>query len=425
MLRTALIALAWALPSCCKHRASPAVAAPHLHDVTQETVSVETSAVMNPVDRSDERPASLRLATFDWPAERAKSLYAAMKKGIAVFRVHERRASLVEDCRIPGRYTTIQIDSQRELARVAGKRAGLRAVESQTWELVTSRVSRAIVPVGSSDYLEGRCDHATHVLWAMASGAAHESSSPRSAASAAPVLIDILLEPLTDFFYRAPAGLPDPILPRRADARDAEVDDGICSPGDEEDCRARCRAGNPRSCYNLTLLLCEPIEWRSSLASHAAQLQSTCNAGVPEACHALSYRYDVGASDPSAMAQLQERACRGGVALACIRRGDLARVRNEPTLRWQAARPWYERACLAGSPGACDDMARWRTTHVEMLYSSGIDDREARKRFERACEAGIARSCEAWAGMLEQGKGGPRDSARAEQVRRCGGKCRR
>src|SRR4029453_5979488 len=105
-----------------------------------------------------------------------------------------------EDCSIPGRYTTIEIDPQRELARIGSERSESGVGESQTWELVTSSMSRAIVPVGSSDYLEGHCDGATHVVRAIAFGAARRRSVARAVHGVAtPPPVDILLDPLAHF----------------------------------------------------------------------------------------------------------------------------------------------------------------------------------------------------------------------------------
>jgi TPR repeat protein len=345
------------------------------------------------------------LAAFDWPEERKRALYAAMQRGIAVYRVDHGRAVLLDRCSIGDRYTNLRIAPQRELVYLGPLPAGQRDGRSQAWELVTTQFSRALVPMEASRHLEGSCRGATHTVRAVTIGVANHDA----ARSERDTLLDLELQPLS-----RPPKLRGAILPRSREADQAPIHDRICSPADSARCAELCRAGSARSCYNLALLPYSEDETPSARASTAKLFQAACDRNVPEACTGVGLGYGSTAAGHDLAAPFYERACAAGEAAGCYLRGKVESLKHDPLQHADAVASWYERACRGGLASGCEELAGWVRAVRPKRFA--MDDRELLDHFARACKAGVMRACAGWAAMLEEGRGSPQNRALAEDI---------
>ena len=150
-----------------------------------------------------------------------------------------------------------------------------------------------------------------------------------------------------------------------------------------------CKDGSARACCTLTAHYYDPADSRPQL--EAAACDDACDGGFGPACRAIEAMRRAGgprASDAKAAARtklardLDEHACRGGDAEACHGLAEmlLASGDADDAVR---ARKLVVRACDAGLARSCELAAR----------ASGLGSADARALLEKGCEAHLGRAC--------------------------------
>ncbi|HWM85689.1 MAG TPA: hypothetical protein VNO33_07620, partial [Kofleriaceae bacterium] len=150
-----------------------------------------------------------------------------------------------------------------------------------------------------------------------------------------------------------------------------------------------CTDGSPRACCTLTAHFYDPADKREQ--REAAKCDEACDSGFGPACRAIeSMRRSGGprASDAKAAARtrmardLDEKACREGDAAACHGLSEMLLDEGDGAAA-DRARDLLVRACDAGLARSCEAAARL----------SGAGSATAKTLLEKGCEGGLGRAC--------------------------------
>ncbi|HKE20573.1 MAG TPA: caspase family protein [Kofleriaceae bacterium] len=149
-----------------------------------------------------------------------------------------------------------------------------------------------------------------------------------------------------------------------------------------------CEAGSARACCAIAVQLYDPSEASPRPLPEAATCDAACDGGFGPACRAIEQMRRIGGprdKDPKAAARskmaydLDQKQCRAGDAEACHGLAEMLLGEGEGA----RARKLLVRACDAGLARSCEAAAR----------ASGSGSEAARKFLEKGCEASHGRSC--------------------------------
>ncbi|MCC6622393.1 MAG: sel1 repeat family protein [Deltaproteobacteria bacterium] len=171
----------------------------------------------------------------------------------------------------------------------------------------------------------------------------------------------------------------------------APSDGELCTGGDREACERACQKSGKVACGNLALLRMRgdggPVD---RPGAHAAAVRG-CALGDEWSCWARAELeiYDgIRSPDRWTVEELLSKPCHGAYPRACW----LLATRREAQLPGIVTTPaqlddWFGRACKAGEPAGCGDLAR-RRAEAERPVSDGT-----LAELERVCGAGDHRAC--------------------------------
>lgn len=411
----------------------------------------------------------------DWAPGQRADLEVAMKEGVVVVRHDRDGLRLLKDCRVPGSYGYLPINTKEQLIRLENAQeaavnlplggAGLAASIGADLGVGTA-LDVALVMVGKQstprtslpDGLGSKpgCQGATHFVRAVTVGAFVMTTSARSQASTVASLFggggryrakgskavytsDGSLEACKALHGAATAPTAQCSAVLRLDLKAIETREGSrcpagnvraesgkcaapgrvasyeCKPENEAECNAQCEAGNEASCYHAASLALRPGDGHDY--ARALTLASRgCSGGDERACklEAKVYHYGLGVTrDAERAARLYEQACGGGDAEGCFGLGVLHDMGPNPSLDPVRAVKSYERACQGGVGKACNNLARF---HQFGLGGLPRDVSAAQQLYERSCTNGEGFSCGNLAALYWEGTGVPRDQARAIEL---------
>ena len=178
--------------------------------------------------------------------------------------------------------------------------------------------------------------------------------------------------------------------PLRASVVDSCLDgsdaacEGLAAMADQ-----RCSGGDTDACETLGLLKSQGRGTNEDLPHAAKLFEHSCDAGLAKGCVNLGWALQNGLGvepDADAAAGYFEQACDSGLGLGCH---NLAVLHYENGRKRQALAAW-ERGCDLAYTGSCHNLA---AVLIEGGENEGAD--RARELYERACNAGLAVSCQA------------------------------
>jgi TPR repeat protein len=189
------------------------------------------------------------------------------------------------------------------------------------------------------------------------------------------------------------------------------------------DAEAACWRGAVEQCFVVALAFGAgrdgyPHDDRRSVAAYTR----ACDRGHSTSCNNLANNYYYGDGAPvdwARAARLYVEACDDGLAIGCANIGFLAEYGDGIPLDMKRAEHEYRDACTLLSSYGC--------VHLDMLaaYRGGVPHApdKAVARWKSECEAPTVtvvsmRACAFYGVMFEDGKGVPRDSARATGLMR-------
>lgn len=194
-----------------------------------------------------------------------------------------------------------------------------------------------------------------------------------------------------------------------------------CDREDFEDCKHQCDQGNADSCYNAALgpLSRKPIppnhpEYAARRKAEIPFHEKACAGGVGLACNALGLTYDSRSAEnnPGKATEYYEKACHQlFLGVACIHQGRRLmageRVHKDP----QAAVRLMTRACDLGDPSGCTQLGKW---FIEGTPDLPKDPARGVSVLEVACnQARSWSACEDLSGYHADGKFLRKDPAAA------------
>jgi TPR repeat protein len=175
-----------------------------------------------------------------------------------------------------------------------------------------------------------------------------------------------------------------------------------------------CAAGKQRGCVGLawSLHLGRGAVRNDERAQHL--FREACDGGEPRGCAGLAHLYEQGASVPKRLDKalaLYERSCKKRVWSACVGAAAMLEEGRGVPAKPEAAAKRYKVACKKREGTGCLRYGKW-------LEKKG-DARSlllARKAFEKACHLGALKGCTTVAFLHAEGRGVPRDRARAVRL---------
>jgi TPR repeat protein len=182
-----------------------------------------------------------------------------------------------------------------------------------------------------------------------------------------------------------------------------------------------CTLGREEACGHIERLLGADDSTPSDLAAVEATFRGACERGTSEGCLGLATMHLQGihvAESPEQARRLLARACDAKNGVACLRLG-LILVAFPPDMDLEPGLRLLERGCALGTQLACVRSAdRLLRTGWDRSTSwfSGAD--RALDRLRVACRAGEYAGCVAYAEAFLDGRGVPRDPARARDLLR-------
>jgi TPR repeat protein len=163
----------------------------------------------------------------------------------------------------------------------------------------------------------------------------------------------------------------------------------------------RCAAADPDACYKLDSLRTVRIADPEARVAATQVHEAACAAGTPAACFALGMHLDDDGGIPidgERAFKLFSAACEAGFAPACQRTSVFYRVSVpsfEPGAKAKAS-ALLRKACGAGLPGACVDLAE----AGRVGGAVPVDDDTAAELLAKGCASGSFRGCVAAAERL-------------------------
>jgi TPR repeat protein/membrane associated rhomboid family serine protease len=140
----------------------------------------------------------------------------------------------------------------------------------------------------------------------------------------------------------------------------------------------------------------------------AALALESCDLGEPRGCTLRGMQLVAG-NDMSGGIRQFERACSAGESIACTELGELFETgRGVPRDVARAANSYYAPACARGMAVACTRAGRLFERQQELL-----DPARAVGMYEAGCRLGQGPSCFSAGAMYAEGRGRPRDAAKA------------
>ncbi len=209
----------------------------------------------------------------------------------------------------------------------------------------------------------------------------------------------------------------------------ARKDSGVayrCNRNDAEDCKAQCENGNADSCYNAGLGPLSRVPVAPNAPEYAARQQEdrpyyekACEGGVGLACNTLGLMHaskSAGMHDPGKAKAYLEKACNElFLAAACLHLANEL-LEGKPPVRKDPKRALelVSRACDLGSSNGCVRQGEWQITgHKGVPKNPG----EGSKALEAACNQGKDRyACETLSEIYRTGKGLPVDKDAATRL---------
>lgn len=193
-----------------------------------------------------------------------------------------------------------------------------------------------------------------------------------------------------------------------------------CDRNDYEDCKAQCDKGSADSCYNAGLGPLSRMPVAPNSPDYAARqkedlpyYEKACEGGVGLACNSLGLSYSSKNSGLLDLAKAQaklERACSALMTgAACLHLANLvvegkAPINKDP----KRAVELMERACILGIANGCVRVGEWKITGHKGVPK---DVAKGTELLEASCKEAKDRfSCETLLGLHRRGKDLPRDA---------------
>ncbi len=401
----------------------------------------------------DARGKRMTPLVVDWPSQQRVELEAAMQSGIAVVRYACDEIEVLSHCSLEGNYDfagvtlkedVISIETRDQLGAsfpigVATFGASLDSSSSiQLAIAIVGKASSARRQVFANE-VASSCDGATHVVRAATLGAFSMGQGTKGQVSSAAEIFDMGAEgsslsakdkltkdgdlsacrksavgaakppaqcgatvrvellPILPAAGKPATEPPPPVLvgapvdvtavPKCIDQRCGRALWGgeTCMLTDEADCRAQCEGGDLASCNNLGLLTAEFIfdGEPAEQAKAKGLFQRACDGGIAVACVSLG-ELSQGKEADSAYG----RACNHGVGEGCAFQASTYRKGGAMGEDPQRQFALYDRACKLGDGNGC-----WGLANSYQRAGPLHDVAASFRVLDRACQAGHAPSC--------------------------------
>lgn len=398
----------------------------------------------------------------DWLTTRRSDLGLAMKDGVAVVSYDCTTLKLLAQCKLSGTYSyagvtrnekVIQLTNPAEMQ--ANVPFGAPALSTAIEGSGAAAIDVALVPAGkmattvtagTAQDLAGSCEGATHFVRAALLGAFAMAPGSRGAARTVDQVF-AAAGPAAASSQGGAASREGEVETCRGAKPDAQAPTERChaplrlelvplvakktatvepatKPAEEElpKLSSPCPAGTVLSgakCSSPALApahLCEPADSRACAAQ--------CGKGDVGSCYHLGIHYASGKDlprDDARAADLFEKSCAAGVALACYARAkqqlrDVQSGKVRPDTAGRAkVREFADKACEMGDGWACFSVAEWYLSEGPQAVLPK-DATRAVAFLRRGCDLGHGPSCSALGKMLVEGKLAAKDVAVAVGV---------
>jgi hypothetical protein len=199
-----------------------------------------------------------------------------------------------------------------------------------------------------------------------------------------------------------------------------------CDRNDADDCKTQCEKGNADSCYNAALGPLSRVPVAPNSPDYAARQQEdlpyyekACEGGVGLACNSLGLTYQsktAGVYDPAKANTYLEKACDElYLGAACLHLGNLL-LEGKPPVKKDPKRALERmaRACDLGSNNGCVRQGEWQITGHKGVAKNPT---EGAKVLDAACNQAKDRyACEVLSDLYRTGNGLPQDEAAATRL---------
>lgn len=397
----------------------------------------------------------------DWQPGQRVDLEAAMKEGVALVHYDCKTIRLVRGCRIDGGYGFMATTTKEEVVRLvnadevranlplSGPKLGLelgadfqRGASLDIALVMIGKKATTWRSVKSSDLQGTECNDVTHFIASASLGAFVMQTGEQSSAKTAIEMFNAGGGVSSSKFkhIRNTDGLvdeckkasPDANIPPQqcgaplrlelipiADRIPAKPDSKNSDPSAKTEALDGAVAPQCPEGFALSGGKCIRAKEGATFAckgDNAENCKAQCDKNEPNSCYKLAMAYRFGNSgvkrDLATARSLYEKACSGGVAIACVDLGVSLEQGIGGSKDVDGAYAIYKKACDNGEPAGC--------TWLGTLYTKGLGVQQnidkAARLYQNGCNGGHAPGCTFLGFFHQDGKGVTKDESLATQL---------